>query len=163
MNYMSKLALFVMGSFLLLPQVVSANEAELTAKLQLCSEINQNEARLSCFDQLASKQADEELAAQKTGLTAQQVDDFSKGHVIKTDEQRAKEINSITLTISKLTKTAQKQWKITFENGQKWLQKDGNRMKLKIGEVVTLHKGALGAVYLQKENANKRIKVKRLK
>ena len=37
------------------------------------------------------------------------------------------------------------------------------RLRLKEGDLVVITKGALGAVYLQKENTNKRIKVKRLK
>ncbi|MFT5003340.1 MAG: hypothetical protein ACI952_001693, partial [Flavobacteriales bacterium] len=36
-------------------------------------------------------------------------------------------------------------------------------LRLTQGDLVVITKGALGAVYLQKENTNKRIKVKRLK
>ncbi len=152
-------ALCSVVSCLLLPQAVSAKETSLTEKIQFCSEINKDKKRLSCFDQLSKKQP--EVA--KVGLTTQEVDSFAKEHVKKTEEELAKEINSISLTISKVSKTLRGELKITFSNGQKWQQKDSIRMKLKIGEKVSLHKGAFGSVYLQKESGNKRIKVKRLK
>ena len=98
-----------------------------------------------------------------TGLTAEQVDSFSKEQVKKTAEESAKEIDSITLTISKLSKSPYGEWRITFENGQRWQQKDNYKLSLKTGQRVILTKGSLSSVYLQKENTTKRIKVKRLK
>ena len=100
---------------------------------------------------------------QSSTFTATQVDSFSKEQVTKTAEEKAKEIDSIVLTISKLKKVGRGQWKITFSNGQQWLQKDTTKLKLKVDEEVTLSKGALSSVFLQKENTNKRMKVKRLK
>jgi len=159
MKDMKMLALYSVVSCLFLTQAVSAKEPSLTAKVQSCSKIIQDTARLSCFDQLSKKQP----KIVQAGLTTQEIDLFAKEHVKKTDEELAKEINSITLIISKVSKTLRGELKITFSNGQKWQQKDGKKMKLKVGEQVSLHKGALGSVYLQKENGNKRIKVKRLK
>ena len=171
----------------LLSQSAVAEEASLSDRIQGCVKITQDMARLACFDQLTVKhsnnsvdlavtqlgaqQVDSEvtqLATQQvesnvTQLTAQQIDSFSKEQVKKTAEESAKEIDSITLTISKLSKTPYDQWKITFENGQKWKQKDNYKLSLKTGQRVILTKGSLSSVYLQKENTTKRIKVKRLK
>jgi hypothetical protein len=83
--------------------------------------------------------------------------------VKKTAEEKAKEIDSITLTISQLSKSPYGQWKITFDNGQRWQQKDNHKLSLKTGQRVILTKGAISSVFLQKENSTKRIKVKRLK
>ena len=141
---------------------------DLTAQLDTCSKVVADKARLKCFDQIVFTK---ELPAvigktqdqQSSTFTATQVDSFSKEQVTKTAEEKAKEIDSIVLTISKLKKVGRGQWKITFSNGQQWLQKDTTKLKLKVDEEVTLSKGALSSVFLQKENTNKRMKVKRLK
>jgi len=163
MNKVIKVISSTLLSGLLLAQTVLANEIELATKVQACSQISENKARLNCFDQLTTKPGTQVLAPKTAELTVQEVDSFSKEQVKKTAEEKATEINRISLTISKLDKTAYGKWKITFVNGQKWQQKDSTKLKLKLGEQVILTKGALSAVFLQKENANKRIKVKRLK
>lgn len=186
MNKITKLTYFAVVTSLLSHTAI-AEEESLSDRVQGCVKITQDTARLACFDQLTVKhsnksvdlavtplvtpQVDSEvtqLAAQQVGsevteLTAQQIDSFSKEQVKKTAEESAKEINSITLTISKLSKTPYGQWKITFDNGQKWKQKDNYQLSLKTGQRVILTKGSLSSVYLQKENTTKRIKVKRLK
>ncbi|PKG85009.1 hypothetical protein CXF85_05200 [Colwellia sp. 75C3] len=162
MTNRTKFCYYAVVTSLLISQTVLAKEAELDDKIKVCSEISQDAARLLCFDQLIDV-SNSKLAPQITALTAAQVDEFSKVHVKKTDKEIAEEINSITLTISTLSKTIRGQWKLTFKNGQKWQQKDTTKLRLNEGDLVVLTKGALGAVYLQKKNTNKRIKVKRLK
>jgi len=159
MKSIEKLFFCALVGCLLLSKPVFAEQTDLAVKVKSCSKINDSQARLSCFDELSNKPSKTVQAE----LTTQQEDAFAKGHVKKTDEELAKEINSITLTISKVSKALRGELKITFSNGQKWLQKDGHKMKLKVGETVTLQKGALGSVYLKKANSKKRIKVKRLK
>jgi hypothetical protein len=163
MKNRTQLAYYAVVTSLLISQTVLAKETELSDKVQACSQMSQDTTRLACFDQLTHISNSTILAPKKTALTATQVDDFSKEHVQKTDEEKANEILSISSTISQLTKTSRGQWKLTFDNGQKWQQKDTAKLKLKQGDKVTLTKGALSAVFLQKENMNKRIKVKRLK
>ncbi len=163
MSNITKLTYFAVVTSLLLSQTVLAKEESLSDSIQACVKISQDTARLTCFDQLTSKRSSTSVAPEITQLTVEQVDSFSKEQVKKTSEELANEINSITLTISKLSKTLYGQWKITFENGQKWQQKDKYKLSLKTGQRVILTKGALSSVFLQKENTNKRIKVKRLK
>lgn len=141
---------------------------DLTSKLDTCSKIKADKARLNCFDEIIKTKELPSIAGktkdQKSStFTATQVDSFSKEQVEKTAEEKANEIESIVLTISKLKKVGRGQWQITFTNGQKWQQKDTTKLKLKVDDEVTLTKGALSAVFLNKENTNKRIKVKRLK
>lgn len=169
MTVMNLLTCTALISGLALPFIVQAKAPHLAAEINTCSQISQDQARLTCFDALTQSKTlpaettSKAVTSEKLPLTEQQIDEFAKGHVEKSKEELAKEINSITLTISELTKTLRGQWKIVFENGQKWQQKDNNKFKLKIGQRVTLTKGALSAIFLQKENSNKRIKVKRLK
>ncbi len=172
MKPIEKLSYCVFVGSILLSQTVFAEQAELAVKVKACSEVSNNQARLTCFDELTAKQGHKVELSKTTGLkatglktelSAEQVDLFSKEQVEKTAEEKANEITSISLTISKLEKTQRKQWKVTFENGQQWLQKDTTKLKLKQGEQVMLSKGALSSVFLVKENSNKRIKVKRLK
>ncbi|WP_232771432.1 hypothetical protein [Colwellia sp. 12G3] len=163
MKSRTKLACYAVVSSLLISQSVLAKETELADKLQICGEISLDTARLSCFDQLIKKQSATIVEAETTEFSAAQVDDFSKDHIKKTAEEKTNELLSISLTISKLEMTTRGQWIITFNNGQKWQQKDATKLRLKQGDQVTLTKGALSSVFLQKENTNKRIKVKRLK
>ena len=163
MNNIKMLAIFSVLSCLVVTTSVSAKQADLASKVKACSEIADNQTRLSCYDQLNDKRTSVAVVSAKPSLTDQQVDSFAKEQVKKTKAEKIKEVNTITLTIDELSKTLHGYWKITFTNGQKWQQKDSTRLKLKQGEQVTLTKGTFGAIYLKKENANKRIKVKRLK
>lgn len=163
MNNIIKLTSCAVVISILLAQPVLAKDTELAAKVQACSEINENEARLSCFDGLTNKATGVLTSEAAASLTMQQEDDFAKEHVKKTAEEKANEIQSISVIITKLSKTSHGRWKITFDNGQKWQQKDSTKMKLKQGEEVELAKGAFSSIFLQKEDSNKRIKVKRLK
>ena len=153
----------VLVATLLPVQSVLASEEALTVKVQQCSQITQDQDRLSCFDQLVTKKTRVATVLPKPDLTAQQLDNFAKEHVEKSAEEKANEITSITLTISKLNKSPYGKWNINFSNGQKWKQKDSARLRLKEGDIVVLTKGILGSFFLQKENTTKRIKVKRLK
>jgi hypothetical protein len=163
MKNRSKLAYHVIVVSLLISQTVLAKETDLADKLQACVQISQDTKRLSCFDQLTNKPKITMVDSKKAQLSAMQVDGFSKEHIKNTSEEEAEEIKSITLTISTLSKTIRGQWKITFENGQKWQQKDTARLKLTQGDTVVITKGMFGVVYMKKLNKNKRIKVKRLK
>ena len=158
-----KLATCVVVFSCLLTKSVLAKETELAGQVQACGQISDSTARLACFDQLTTKQSSTRENPATIQLTAQQVDTFAKEHVEKTADEKANEILSISLTIRKLEKDVRGKWKISFDNGQKWQQKDTTKLKLKQGDKVILTKGALSSVFLRKENTNKRMKVKRLK
>ncbi|GAW95032.1 hypothetical protein [Colwellia marinimaniae] len=169
MTAMNLLTCTALISGLVFPLLAQGQTTNLAADIKVCRQISQDQARLTCFDALSqqklsvSKLASTSVTAGQVALTAEQIDAFAKEQVKKTTEELANEINSISLTISKLTKTPRGKWNIFFENGQKWQQKDTIKFKLKVGQQVILTKGALSAVFLQKENTNTRIKVKRLK
>jgi hypothetical protein len=128
------------------------------------SKINSSKSNSSEINKTNTLIASTKLVDNQTKpLTAKQVDDFSKEKVKKTSEQIAAEVNTISLTISKLSKSLRGQWKIFFANGQQWQQKDNTNLRLKVGDEVQLSKGVLGSVFLKKDNTNKRILVTRLK
>ncbi|TYK66602.1 hypothetical protein [Colwellia echini] len=157
-----------------------AGEDGLDDNILTCSKIANNQARLSCFDALTQTLSIETNSTinlknttaenTDTGVNEilaseaekQAIDDFAKDQLKQTSDELAKQVNSIVLTISALSKDPYGKWTIIFENGQKWQQKDSFQLTLTVGQRVMLTKGALSAVYLQKENSNKRIKVKRL-
>jgi hypothetical protein len=138
-------------------RVFSYNE-EYTLNQDSVSEINSSEINKANSLEANSKLVDNQI----NPLTATQIDNFSKEKVKKTSQEIADEVNTISLTISKLSKSLRGQWKIFFANGQHWQQKDNINLRLKVGDKVQLIKGALGSVFLKKEDTNKRIKVRRL-
>ena len=171
MRYWYKCFILIISSFLFFSHAVFATDTRLNHALITCSNISDNLARLTCFDSYIMNnkavvvKAENDISKSESHLTRtdQDIDNFAKEQLKKTDEERTKEITAITLTISTLSKTAYGKWNISFENGQQWQQKDSTKLNLKIGQRVVLSKGALSAIYLQKENSKKRIKVKRLK
>ncbi len=170
-SYCAVVSSFMVMQIGLIPTVL-ANEKNLENKAQTCSQLSDNKARLTCFDALTVKNTTTTGSVNDKSVvtpvgdskrSAQYVDNFAKEQVKNTSDEQAEEIQTITLTISKLSKNLYGKWKITFQNGQKWQQKDSEILSLKEGQRVVLTKGALSAIYLQKENTNKRIKVKRVK
>jgi len=146
------------------------NNSELRLKLNHCSSIESDNRRLVCFDKLVQPSAKQSIVAVTAAVPSiddsktveqKKVDDFAKEDLKKTKEEQGP--SSIFATVTKVNKSLKGQWIIYFENGQKWQQTNTARIKLKIGNKVRLEKGALGAVYLYRENSHRSIKVKRLK
>lgn len=152
---------------------IFANENfELADYLSSCTQIENNEQRLLCFDKLAqnsvvhsnaikvTNEAVAKVARVKSEKT-KQVDNFSKDDLKKTSEEQGPE--SITATISQAKQLIRGQWVLHLENEQKWQQLGSTKINLKAGDSIRLKKGSLGAVYLNKEGSHRRIRVKRLK
>ncbi len=169
-------------------QVLVAQESNFELELQRCSQVNADSLRLTCFDKLVvelssatgiekDKVVNSEtssvkittenvVSAQEVNevpvVTKQQVDDFAKHQVEKTEEEKLGQITEITASITKLKKLIRGEYQITLDNEQLWQQKGDTKISLKVGQRVVLTKGSLGAVYLKKESTNKRIRVRRL-
>lgn len=146
--------------------------SDLENGLSGCFKISKDNKRLACFDKLAQKhvaisnpvkESNESVSkiAQIKSKETKKIDNFSKQHLKKT--QKEKGPDSIMATISKVSKLIRGQWVVYLENGQKWQQKDSEKIKLKVGDSVRLKKGTMGVVYLYKEGSHRSIKVKRLK
>lgn len=157
---------------LISPNVFAAINSDLVSAISGCSSISKDDQRLACFDKLAQSSvtllSTTTVINQSVSKTEQvisketkKVDDFSKQHLKKTQEEMGPD--SISATISELNKLIRGQWVVYLENGQEWQQKDDRKIKLIVGDRVLLKKGSMGAVYLYKEGSNRNIRVKRLK
>ena len=72
-------------------------------------------------------------------------------------------IKQLKAKVIKIQKAPYGELIITFDNGQVWRQTDSTRLKLRKDSVVIIKRGALGSFFIGKENANKRIRAKRVK
>lgn len=157
----------------------SALSEDLSLALKKCGAIDNDIARLVCFDELVeshqkkikqyasdtvSKSVVQQVAPSTQPTVEDKVAKFGAQHLKKTPEEDQQD-NEVTFTVAKLTKDPYKRWYITFENGQRWKQTDESKLRIKVGDSVILTKGFMSAVYLKKntEDAKRRIRVKRLK
>lgn len=150
---------------------ISAHANSLS-ELNRCATINDSLERLVCYDELAKtiNQGKAPLkVVKKTTVEANKPlqvvkksaeDNFGQEHL---DKEQQAPVQNVTLTIASLEKINKRAWLITFTNGQKWKQTDSEALRLKEGLDVQLVRGALGSIYLKKQNANKRIRVRRIK
>ena len=72
-------------------------------------------------------------------------------------------INQIKSTILKVQKDRFGNQTISLANGQVWRQTDSTRLKLKKDQIVIIKRGAMSSFFIGKEDANKRIRAKRVK
>ncbi len=143
--------------------------AELDLELKVCQNIAKDAARLNCYDDLVGKvitvsdNTKVELSQAKViAPSISKVDEFGKDHMKVKSSDNTK-LESVVFTIDELKKLNYDNWQLTFKNGQVWRQKDSIRIKFVIGDLVKLSRGFGSAVYLQKVDSNRRVKVKRVK
>ena len=86
-------------------------------------------------------------------------DIFGKESIKKMDV-----VDEVNFTIKTASLSLRKKWRFTFENGQQWEQKDSDKFaKFKSGDQVLIKRGLMNAFYLKKLDANRTIRVKRIK
>lgn len=86
-------------------------------------------------------------------------DIFGRESTYKRDE-----IDQVKFVIKSASQSLRKKWRFTFENGQQWEQKDTDRFaKFEAGDEVIIKRGVMDAFYLKKLDANRTIRVKRVK
>lgn len=148
---------------------VASDNTDLSDRLIQCGKFSLADNRLACFDALLAKGLIAETSVdevsmevvQPQAVQSNEVDNFAKEHLKATAE--GKGLDSISSSITKLKQLIRGQWLINLENGQQWQQKDSVKVKLTVGDIVRMEKGAMGAVYLYKEDSHRNIRVKRLK
>lgn len=150
----------------------------LTTQLAQCAQVQDSLARLVCYDDLVKTASLPSVSKKQTVIVSKESKkpsvpssssvlskeaSFGAEHLKKKDV--SKDADEVIFVIRKLTKSPHGQWRITFDNGQEWKQTDGAYFKVAEGQSVMLKKGALGAVYMKKNepNSNKKIRVKRVK
>ena len=151
-------------------------QANTLTKLNQCSTVKDSLERLVCYDELvkevnsgnpsqpATVQTSSELTKPQnlTPVAAPRsaADNFGREHIRSREEIDA--VKNIRFTVEEAEQDQYGSWLITFTNGQKWKQTDGTTLRLKPNQEVELQRGVLGAIFLKRLDANKRIRVKRL-
>lgn len=170
---MRKISLLVV--FITTLTAFSGYANNMSEALVSCSKVEQDSARLACFDKLSAdidkiakidKSSEQQIVKQvlkpKKISEEERIANFGALHIkSKNDVNEEK----IVLTISKLNKNRHGKLRFIFKNGQRWKQTDTNRLLVKEGDSVALTKGALGAIYLKlnKPDTKRKIRVKRTK
>jgi hypothetical protein len=97
-------------------------------------------------------------------LTTDDIADQQQANFGHENKQRTEDlINQIQATIIKIKKAPHGELIITLDNGQVWRQTDNTRLKFREDQMVIIKRGAFGSFFIGKENANKRIRAKRVK
>ncbi|MBO9489975.1 hypothetical protein J7384_06335 [Endozoicomonas sp. G2_1] len=154
----------------------STANANTLSELNKCSVVKDSLERLVCYDELVKKvnlgSLPQPRAQQKSSSSVPAsintvntkksvVDDFGKEHIRNRVEPDV--VDNVNFVIAKVEKNKSGKWLITFVNGQQWKQIDSTTLRLKAGQEVELKKGVLGAFFLKRLDAKKRLRVKRLK
>lgn len=180
MNYVKSLAAITL-LFSHYGMAKSLNEGMLS-----CKQIDNSLRRLVCFDELAKKidrTTDKQTSApakmlvketkvetnkpvpanvsksSKPEITSEAKTKFGYENKQSTDDM----IQQIEAKIIDIKKSAYGNLIITLDNDQIWRQTDSSRLKLSEGELIKVTRGSLGSFFIGKENANRRIRAKRVK
>ena len=135
--------------------ILSAQAAELTLqqKIEKCRTITSDQDRLTCYDVIGVSESsysreepfgkpeveEPRMSSPEASFGAERVDKSPA-------EKEASEVQSITSKVTKVVWSPRKQFAVYLDNGQIWMQKDSQRVRLPEGEFeVTIEKGALGS------------------
>lgn len=169
----------VLGALLVINVAPFAQAETLSEAMQACTRVENSLKRLVCFDRLAqrangmqdvelpdfvSRQPMSSSNTERPAYTARPQNDAQSDFGF--ENQRAREEKSeeseMTAVVAKLDKYGRGRLQITLDNGQVWQQSTGDTLQnLRVGEVVVISRGVLGAFYLREHDGKKRILVKR--
>ena len=144
----------------------------LSIEIIQCAELQDNKQRLHCFDNYVAKSLtakDQNKAKNVNPIKTTVVDTQTESELISSFGQahryskKEREFDELTSTITSVSKTLQKEWKIELENGQVWLQKGGDkRAKFTEGDSVIIVRGIMNSFQLKKVGTKRRIRVSRI-
>jgi hypothetical protein len=143
----------------------------LSSAQQVCSEIEDDQERLACYDagnrtaapgsQREAPAPAEELASPPTSESSSPVEARAPEQFgTKESEEEPKEY--IEGTIVKIEESANRHY-LLLDNGQVWREIEDSTLRFKEGRKVTITEGILNSYDLKMEGQNKIVKVKRLK
>ncbi len=177
--------IFVAGFALLTADTMALSQPQLMHAMAQCSEIQQQQQRLQCFDQLAAtvakpatslnapsvlQRSDSNQSTQLQAQTTQAasatatstatlqpdpVADFGQ------EQRRLTKLDELTAQIHSVKRDKLQKLVITLSNNQVWKQTDSARLDLKTGDQIVIKRAALGSFLLGKANVNTTIRVKR--
>lgn len=155
---------------------MSANADTLETELAKCGQVKDSLARLVCYDDLVKTASLPAVSKKQSVVTAPRTKTVPVTAPIESKEESfgaehlkkkavSENVQQVVFVVEKLKEDQYGKLHVTFENGQQWKQTDSVYFRLKTGESVILKKGALGSVYLKKNDveSNRKIRVKRVK
>ena len=167
MNYLS-----IFGLLLILASPFGIANT-LLDKLSLCTKNNDDIQRLACYDEVVDKNVNNQPKQHKVkhqaplqDITTEQEDNTNQQQAEfgQENDLRSKGfINQLQATINKIEKTPYGKLVITLDNEQVWRQTDSTRLNLRKNNVIIIERAAFGSFFISKENANKRIRAKRMR
>jgi hypothetical protein len=130
---------------------LSAQDTQLQDQLQLCAKLQNSIERLSCYDRTVASIGAGEAAAQAPPASPEAM--FGVGGQLSRETSplpkatAREEIQSISAVVKELRITSGALL-IELDNGQTWQQMDGASLLLKVGDRVTITRGALNSFRL---------------
>ncbi|MDN3652393.1 hypothetical protein QWY77_06405 [Thalassotalea ponticola] len=154
-----------------------------------CSNINNNDDRLACYDRVANSLKSEPTSAPSatdpvpeavapaptvttataaTAAATNAASDTAQGSVQAgfglehkmTEQEQA--VDALTMTISKAKQSLHGEWTLWFENGQQWRTLSNKRIKFKAGQEVVISRGIFNSFTISAVDSNRTTKIKRL-
>lgn len=153
---------------LVVPAWAMAANTGTTVDLQRCVNIDNDIARLQCFDNLAKsvkaikvKATPAEVAAPAPKTRAEKEAEFGmEKHVQAQHEESLPE--QISSKVTRLRKDPYGHAILSLENDQVWKQKSGRTLLVRKDDVVIIERGVLGAFYLHKKGSQRSVRVTRV-
>lgn len=153
----------------------SAMADSLNEQLLQCRTVDNDIARLQCFDDAtqhmnkATKEIKAAVIKQSAPVAAATppavVAPKTQTEIFGFESQQIRNAtpDKLLVTVVEVTKSLRGKSTFTLANGQVWKQKDSESYRLKSDKQVFIKKGALGSFFLGQEGRNKKIRVKRTK
>ncbi len=173
----------------LCPLLLLLSSATLFAQegLQLCTQIQNNSARLDCFDRLMSVSNEVEIEATVQEISAGgaiELRDFEDNQAVEILDDRVAEVEieitqdsfgqesieresisleSRTFVVASARFSQFSGWLIEFENGQQWRQIGTEDYSIKVGESYTITNASFRSFLLGSPGRNRTIRVSRIR
>ncbi|WP_137168249.1 hypothetical protein [Salinimonas lutimaris] len=155
----------------------AASAQSVAAQLRHCGQIDADDKRLACYDQLTATMRQTPAPAKQSAPlvsdTARQVAKVSPPATTQPAPNRQTpaefglqknqqdQLDEISAGISKVEKDKRGKFTLTLDNGMVWKQTNSAFFRPRVGDTATIERGAMGVFYLGVEDSNRRIKVKR--
>tara|TARA_R110002073_G_scaffold148818_12_gene302148 strand:- start:15488 stop:15964 length:477 start_codon:yes stop_codon:yes gene_type:complete len=154
----------IIGLLFSLSTGASVVKADTIQDILTCRSITAIDARLACFDAVADK-IKTPPAVNASPDNAREEAKSNGQKLPQTFGLKEKEGERITQTVTGIKFGPAKQFMITTESGQVWLQSDTQKVKLprKLPFTVTIERGAMGSYFLNASGQSTQYKARRLK
>jgi len=151
-------------SLLLFAQPAIAAEDD----LRTCRTIQDKAARADCYDEVVDRccidnlDTGEELGESDWfgGLNDEELNSEA-GRTIE-DKDATHQVDNIEALVTLVRQSGHRKLLLTLDNDQVWRQLDNSKLRLRVGESVTIRKASLGSFLLEKRSGSRAIRVRRV-